>query len=92
MRIALYTCRLTGVGNAVVMNIYIANLSENASPTDFWEKFSHVGVVRQVVVIHSADTEAGKDFVMIDIEAFPQMKWKEVFNQQFAAQKAKLQV
>ncbi|MGZ5303555.1 MAG: hypothetical protein ACXWDO_05545 [Bacteroidia bacterium] len=69
------------------MNIYIANLSQNADPTDFWDKFSNVGVVRQVVIVHPPESEAGKDFVMIDIEAFPQMKWKEVFNQQFAAQK-----
>jgi hypothetical protein len=68
------------------MHIYIANLSANASSADFWEKFSHVGIVKQVVIVH-ADGDQGKDFAMIDIEAFPKMKWKEIFDEQFALQK-----
>lgn len=54
------------------MKIYIANLAKNASCTAFWDLYSNIGIVREVEIIRSADKENGRDFVIIDLNAFPE--------------------
>jgi hypothetical protein len=54
------------------MDIYIANLTKNASFTSFWDRFSTVGIVREVEIVRAADMETGRDFAVIQLDAFPE--------------------
>mgnify|MGYP001627203952 CR=1 FL=1 len=73
-------------GSYPLMIIYIANLSKNTTPTDFWDKFSNIGMVRQVEIVRAADAEEGKDFVMVELDSFHQLQYNDDANQVYSQQ------
>ncbi|RYD73340.1 MAG: RNA-binding protein [Sphingobacteriales bacterium] len=54
------------------MKIYIANLSKIANSADIWDKFSEIGIVKEVEIVRSAELDKGKDFAIIQLDSFPE--------------------
>jgi len=54
------------------MDIYIANLTKNTTSTSFWDAFSTIGLVKEVEIVRSKEVDTGRDFAVIQLEAFPE--------------------